>query len=118
MEQTMSDLVLRDIEDGICTLTLNRPDKLNALNLDVFRELEAHIQFLADHRYQSITVGHLTGNSIHVNDILVTQVGGINVFAGFPIQLPQDPQLANLEQRFSVIYIDQYIFNKAYDQVS
>jgi len=41
-------LVLREDEDGVCTLTLNRPDKLNSLNVPVFEELRAHIIALQD----------------------------------------------------------------------
>ena len=37
------DLVLRDDRDGVAHLTLNRPDKLNALNPAVFMELRAHL---------------------------------------------------------------------------
>jgi enoyl-CoA hydratase/carnithine racemase len=37
------DLVLRDDRDGAATLTLNRPDKLNALNLALFAELDAQV---------------------------------------------------------------------------
>ncbi|MEM7339661.1 MAG: enoyl-CoA hydratase/isomerase family protein [Actinomycetota bacterium] len=42
------DLVLRHDHDGVCTLTLNRPEKLNALTVGSFMELRAHIDALAD----------------------------------------------------------------------
>ena len=41
------DLVLRHDRDGVATLTLNRPDKLNALNPAVFVELRAHVDAIA-----------------------------------------------------------------------
>ena len=42
----MGDLVTRKDDNGLCWLTLNRPDKLNALTVDMFRELRAHVQDL------------------------------------------------------------------------
>jgi enoyl-CoA hydratase/carnithine racemase len=38
-----TDLVLRDDRDGVTTLTLNRPDKLNALTPAVFVSLRTHL---------------------------------------------------------------------------
>ncbi len=37
-------LVLRDDANGVCTLTLNRPDKRNAINRELFREFRVHIR--------------------------------------------------------------------------
>jgi enoyl-CoA hydratase/carnithine racemase len=39
----MSGRVTRTDADGLCTLTLNRPEKLNALDTAVFEALEEHI---------------------------------------------------------------------------
>ena len=39
----MADLVLRENRDGWAILTLNRPEKLNALTVAMFRDLRAHI---------------------------------------------------------------------------
>jgi enoyl-CoA hydratase/carnithine racemase len=43
----VSDQVLLEIKDGLATITLNRPQKLNALNYAVFKELNAHIDAVA-----------------------------------------------------------------------
>ena len=43
-----SALVLRNDADGVATLTLNRPDKLNALNPSVFVELRQHLDKIAE----------------------------------------------------------------------
>ena len=43
----MSDLVLREDNEGLSILTLNRPDALNALSPNLFVELRAHIDAIA-----------------------------------------------------------------------
>jgi enoyl-CoA hydratase len=43
----MAELVLRDDFEGCATLTLNRPDALNALSPSMFVELRAHLDALA-----------------------------------------------------------------------
>ena len=42
----MSESVTRHDAEGLCTLTLNRPDKLNALDTPLFGELDAHLSAL------------------------------------------------------------------------
>ena len=38
--------IVRSDSGGLCTLTLNRPDKLNALDTQAFEELDAHLAAL------------------------------------------------------------------------
>jgi enoyl-CoA hydratase/carnithine racemase len=44
----MSELVTRTDEGGIATLSLNRPDVLNALSPSLFEQLRTHVDALAD----------------------------------------------------------------------
>ncbi|MET0370544.1 MAG: enoyl-CoA hydratase/isomerase family protein [Sphingobium sp.] len=53
-EEAAAPLVLRADADGVATLTLNRPEKRNALNVDVFVALDAHLAAL---EAQTDTVG-------------------------------------------------------------
>ena len=50
----MSDQVLREDDDGLCTLWLNRPEQLNSLSPSLFVELRKHIDDLAQ---QSDSIG-------------------------------------------------------------
>ncbi len=41
-------LLLRDLKDGICTLTLNRPDAYNSLSMELMEALIAELDNIAD----------------------------------------------------------------------
>ena len=43
----MNKLVLREDRDGVATLTLNRPEALNAMSPSMFVELRAHLDAIA-----------------------------------------------------------------------
>ena len=52
------DLVLRSDDEGVATLLLNRPDKLNALTPASFVELRAHLEAIAtDETVRCVVVG-------------------------------------------------------------
>ena len=42
----MRDLVLRNDDEGIASLTLNRPDALNALSPNLYMELREHLEIM------------------------------------------------------------------------
>ena len=73
----MTELVLREDHDGLCTLTLNRPKALNALSPNLFVELRRHVDAIAE---QTETVGCVIlcgkGRSFSAgNDLKAIQAG-------------------------------------------
>ena len=75
----MAELVLREDSDGLATLTLNRPEALNALSPSLFVELRAHIDAIAK---QTDTIGCVVlcgkGRSFSAgNDLKAIQAGEV-----------------------------------------
>jgi enoyl-CoA hydratase/carnithine racemase len=68
----MSDLVLRQNSGGAATLTLNRPQKFNALSKDMFEALEVHVDALAR---ETKTVG-----------LVILRGAGANFSAGYDME--------------------------------
>jgi enoyl-CoA hydratase/carnithine racemase len=68
----MSPLILREDNDGVATLTLNRPEKRNALTKDLFEALEDHIDNIAR-------------QTRHIGLVIVRGAGG-NFSAGYDME--------------------------------
>jgi enoyl-CoA hydratase/carnithine racemase len=68
----MSELVLRENRDGAAILTLNRPEKMNALTKEVFEALEEHVDKIAR---ETRTIG-----------LVILRGAGGNFSAGYDMQ--------------------------------
>ncbi len=53
---SQDQLVIRADQDGVATLTINRPEKLNSLTVGVFKELRAHVEAIAEDETVSCVV--------------------------------------------------------------
>lgn len=81
----MNEPVLREDEDGLCILTLNRPEVLNALSPKLFVELREHIDDIA-RRTDEIGCVILCGNGRSFsagNDLKAIQAGEVAPSAHF-----------------------------------
>lgn len=81
----VANLVLRSDASGVATLTLNRPDKRNALNVDVFRALDDH---LADLERQTDSVG-----------VIVLRANGAVFSAGADLGKQQKPPFRHFQSK-------------------
>ena len=62
-EKEMKSLILRDIQDGVCTITLNNHRKKNALSLSLLKELEQNLEYLQkDKSIESLILQGAGGN--------------------------------------------------------
>lgn len=77
----MKDCVLTHVRDGILTITLNRPEKMNALNLELLQALIESTEFAKTNE--------------NVKGIILTGAGG-NFCAGADIELIEQTTSANV----------------------
>lgn len=74
--------LLTQLENGIFTVTINRPDKLNALNKDVFNDLDEmlhHVQ--SNHQIKSVIITGV-GNKAFVAGADITEFGNLSIEEG------------------------------------
>src|SRR5690606_9930261 len=82
-KRTMSTLVLRHNEGGLACLTLNRPDKLNALTVQMFTELYEHVQDIErDTEHTGVVVLRGAGRCFSAGNDLN------DIAAGQPLPMP------------------------------
>lgn len=81
----MAELVKREDDDGLCWLTLNRPDALNALSPNLFVELREHLEALAQQTDEvGVVILHGAGRSFSAgNDLKAIQAGEVAPGAHF-----------------------------------
>jgi enoyl-CoA hydratase len=70
--------ILTNLENGIFTITINRPDKLNALNKQVFTDLDAAIDEVYNNAEIKTAIITGAGPKAFVAGADITEFGGLN----------------------------------------
>lgn len=74
----MFTTILTSIENGIFTITINRPDKLNALNKQVFTDLDTAIDEVYNNTDIKTVIITGAGTKAFVAGADITEFGGLN----------------------------------------
>ena len=99
----MSEVVDVSIESGVANVVLNRPDKRNAVNLDMFRALAAAgDRIAADPRVRAVVLSG-AGDSFCAGIDVTIMSEASDLFAGGGME-PPDPSPANLFQRAAWVW--------------
>jgi enoyl-CoA hydratase len=74
----MYNTILTSVQNGICTITINRPDKLNALNKQVFTDLDAAIDEVYNNAEIKSAIITGAGPKAFVAGADITEFAGLN----------------------------------------
>lgn len=74
----MYTTLLTSLENGIFTITINRPDKLNALNKQVFTDLDAAIDEVYNNADIKTAIITGAGPKAFVAGADISEFGGLN----------------------------------------
>ena len=74
----MYSTILTNLENGILTITINRPDKLNALNKDVFTDLNNVVDEINNTAEIKSAIITGAGSKAFVAGADITEFGGLN----------------------------------------
>ncbi len=76
-DEDMNDMVLQDLDQGLLTITMNRPDRRNALNPDMTRGLvEAARRAVEDHAVRAVLIKGAGGTFCVGGDVKAMAAGG------------------------------------------
>jgi 2-(1,2-epoxy-1,2-dihydrophenyl)acetyl-CoA isomerase len=93
-ENLMNDMVLQSLDNGLLTITMNRPDRRNALNADMTRGLvEAARRAAEDHEVRAVLLKGAGGTFC---------VGGVKSMAEGRAPLPFEAKKSNLRRGMEV----------------
>ncbi|MEM7432416.1 MAG: crotonase/enoyl-CoA hydratase family protein [Pseudomonadota bacterium] len=99
----MTDPVELDIQDHIAVVSLNRPDKFNALNMDVFRALiESGDEIIANRSVRAVVLKGNGENFCAGIDVSIFSSGELG--DPTPHLLPQQGSIANFFQRSAYVW--------------
>lgn len=77
--------LLANLENGILTITINRPDKLNALNRDVFTDLEKAVEEIQNNRTIKSAIITGAGAKAFVAGADITEFSGLTKEEGIAL---------------------------------
>lgn len=77
--------LLTNLENGILTITINRPDKLNALNRDVFTDLEKAVEEIQNNRAIKSAIITGAGTKAFVAGADITEFSGLTKEEGIAL---------------------------------
>ena len=94
-----SDMVLREDANHVCTLTLNRPEKRNAINKPMFDQLRRHVRDIEENgRDIGIVVLKGAGSSFCAGHDLADNSGGQDAFAWLRVEALTLEKFSRLRQ--------------------
>ncbi len=81
----MYTTLLTDVENGIFIITINRPDKLNALNKQVFTDLNKALDEVYNNAAIKSVIITGSGNKAFVAGADITEFGGLSIEEGMAL---------------------------------
>lgn len=86
-QENLKTLLIENDGNGIATLIINRPDKLNALNTEVLNELESAIEFLEGDSNVSVIIVTGSGEKAFVAGADIKELNSLNKTEGEKLAL-------------------------------